>query len=714
MVIVLAAPPAEGVNWVLLTIALGILGAGGLSLLLFFQNQKRRKLVDSLRERKSVPAPPSQTRRDISGEHKLDMADLRRAYDAAMRDRDYMKAASLALRMKDASRQAEAYERAGDVERAVAAWVEAREVGRAATLLEGAGQHAKAARLYQQAGAPDEAIALYLKIGQVDKAIPLIRQQGDEIRARRMEGDLAKRQDNRVEAARHYIAAGAFLEAAEVLVTANEPLKAAEAYRRASRPLDAARLLLASGDQRQAAQLFEEGGALVEAARIWEVLGDAAARERCLARSGNSYEAGRAAFERGDLDAALRFFDAVPPLDDQYHDAGLFRGQILERQGRQQDAAEAYLVFLKTRSVNPKTVMLFTRVARLLEAVGQGKQALRILGRIITAGLGSSDITGWAERLERTGDDSIATESLDEEAAAPPKRALPETPPAQKSPPAKSPFPGRMEIDDAALSVLERRYKLGDRMGQGGNGVVYLATDKALGREVVVKFLHQALLPTDVARKYFTREAKVAASLSHQNIVTIYDIGTEGETLYYCMEWVKGKTLADLVIEAGGRLGHEAIVPIISQFCDALEYAHDRQVIHRDIKPGNVMVTTEGKVKLLDFGLAKALDENPDKSVFLCGTPYYMSPEQITRGFLDHRTDIYSLGCMLYVMYTGDVPFPDGNVFHQHQTAAAPDPVTRVPGLKPGVSAALMKCIAKDRNERFQRATEVARALSAA
>ena len=267
--------------------------------------------------------------------------------------------------------------------------------------------------------------------------------------------------------------------------------------------------------------------------------------------------------------------------------------------------------------------------------------------------------------------------------------------------------------DPPAIAVLERRYKFLGKLGQGGNGVVYRAVDRALGRNVVVKFLHQALLPTDVARKYFEREAKTAAGLSHQNIVTIYDVGEEGETLYFSMELVEGRTLADVIVDNGGRLTHEQVLPVIQQLCSALEYAHGRQVIHRDIKPGNIMVTESGLVKLLDFGLAKALDENPDKSVFLCGTPFYMSPEQIRRDFLDHRSDIYSVGCLLYVMYTGDVPFPDGNVFFHQQNTAAPDPNTLAPNLPKGVAQVLMKCVAKDRSERFQRAVDIAAALSA-
>ena len=715
---VLAATASPGgVNWILLGVALAIFAGGGFSLLIYYRNLKRRQAIETLRARRVAPSP-----QETSQQIPLDAVDPRRGYDKAVSEGDWSRAALYAQRMKDTRRYAEAVEKSGDLDRAISAWVELEQFDRAAQLHEKAGAPLKAAKLYAQAGLEQRAIQCFIAGGQPEKAVPMLREVGDERGALVLEAQIQTTKGDHVTAARHLIAAGDYEAAARSLLAAGDIPKAVEALRRAGKAVDAARILRDRGDPLSAAQLFEEAGAWQDAAGCYGALNDSVNRERCIARGGDGYAAGRAAFERGDLESAQTFFESIPPLDDRFVDAGLFRGQIYERKGMLMESADAYALFLKRRSPDEKNKFLFLKLAQILEGIGRTKEALRILGRVITAGFASQDVTAWAARLERGNDSAIETQAHEEPSGLKDLDRLqlgregsqPAIPLREEKPPAgPRGRGGPSDGEPPAIAELDRRYKFGERMGQGGNGVVYLATDRALGRDVVVKFLHQALLPTEVARKYFLREAKTAASLSHPNIVTIFDIGEEGESLYYSMEWVRGKTLADVIIDAGGKLTHAECVPLITQFCEALEYAHDHQVIHRDIKPGNVMVTHDGRVKLLDFGLAKALDENPDKSVFLCGTPFYMSPEQIQRGFLDHRTDIYSLGCMLYVMYTGDVPFPEGNVFYHQQHTPAPDPQKIVPELPQGVSAVLMKCVAKDRDQRFQRATEVARALAA-
>jgi len=437
---------------------------------------------------------------------------------------------------------------------------------------------------------------------------------------------------------------------------------------------------------------------------------------------------GRAAIERKDFDSAFKLLSELEPSAQNYREAQLFRGYILERRGDLDSAASAYNAFLEGRSPSDKNRALFIRVAHLKEGCGQLQTALKLLGKLIAAGFGTPDVTAHAARLEQSIGKAPPTEGYAVPPAEP-KRPAGRSFGRHNDAPKEGSSPGEPRkvsslasilnaptaaavVDPPAVQVLERRYRFMGRLGQGGNGVVYRATDRALGRNVVVKFLHQALLPTEIARKYFEREAKTAASLTHPNIVTIFDVGEEGETLYFSMELVEGRTLADVIVDAGGKLTHDRVVPIATQLCAALEYAHSKNVIHRDIKPGNVMLTETGTLKLLDFGLAKALDENPDNSVFLCGTPFYMSPEQIKRDFLDHRTDIYSLGCLLYVLYTGDVPFPDGNVFFHQQNTPPPDPDVLVSGLPRGVAQVLLKCVAKDRNDRYQRAGEVGEALA--
>ena len=702
----LLAADAGGVNWTLIWIAGGFLVIGSAVLAAIYG--RRRSMDRNARASVGPAAARGATVRHPSDDPDT---DLRGAYDAAFVSGDFEEAARIAKKLRDEERYAEALERGGESDRAVTVWVDLGHFHRAAELLMRFNKPARAAKMYLQAGDLPKAIQAYVAADDLDKAAEVYRQQGDEQNAHLLDAQHLSKRGEHLAAARHYVAAGMMLEAAGQLLEAGDIPKAVEAFRRAGRSDEAAVLLERHGEMAPAARLHEESENWLEAARCYAAAGDEEGRVRCLARGGRGYQAGRLAFERGELQDALEFFESIPRVSDDYVNACLFRGQIYERNGRLVEAADAYGAFLAARAPDAKNKLLFLRVAQLQEGAGRTKAALNSLGRLLTAGLATPDVTAWAKRLEG----QAAHQERTIMQAPEPERRTPLDQPTQAR--RASTLPPQLQEDEdtppPAIAILERRYRFADKLGQGGNGVVYKAVDRALGRSVVVKFLHQALLPTEVARKYFLREAKTAARLHHPNIVTIFDIGEEEETLYYSMELVEGRTLADIILDAGGRLSHSELLPIVTQLCAALEYAHEHQVIHRDIKPGNVMVTDEEVVKLLDFGLAKALDENPDKSVFLCGTPFYMSPEQIQRDFLDHRTDIYSLGCLLYVCYTGDVPFPEGNIFYHHQHSPPPAPEVLAPDLPPGVADVLRRAVAKDREERYQTAGELARALQA-
>ena len=681
-----------------------------MGLVLVLRSRSRQENSSQLR-RESL----TQTRARSNPES-LGNGGLRQKYDQAMYSKDYLRAARLGHQLQDNRLYAEAIEHTDDLERAVHAWVECKEFERAAILIEKSGQFVKAAKMYLQAGRRQKAVKCFEKGGDWQRAADVCRDIGDRKKANTLEARALVEQGEHLEAAKRYIQNENMVAAAEQLLKGGDIMKAVEALRRGGQALKAAELLTEHGRDIDAGLLYEEASAWVEAADCYEKLGQHADRERCLLKAGKGYEAGRMAFERGDLERALSFFESIPPVDERYFDAGLFRGQIYERIGKLQEAADAYNSFLQERMADENNRVLFMRVAQILEGIGRPRAALSALGRLLTGGFGTPDITAWASRLEDASYDDDTTRAMGGDAAAELNRETATASAKDQGGGREMPSVVMPHMQDSregrAVAALSSRYRFGECMGQGGNGIVYRATDLALDRDVVVKFLHQGLLPTDVARQYFMREARTAGKLNHTNIVTIFDIGEEADMLFYSMELVDGQTLADLIIDSGGHLTHAQALPIAASLCDALQYAHDQQVIHRDIKPGNVMVNTKEQVKLLDFGLAKALDENPDKSVFLCGTPFYMSPEQIRREFLDHRTDIYSLGCLLYVMYTGDVPFPDGNVFQHHQQTAPPDPRIRVPDIPASVAKVLMKAIAKDRNQRFQQAGNVASALA--
>ena len=200
-------------------------------------------------------------------------------------------------------------------------------------------------------------------------------------------------------------------------------------------------------------------------------------------------------------------------------------------------------------------------------------------------------------------------------------------------------------------------YKIIEKLGEGGMGEVYLADDLKLQRKVAIKFLPQHLTDNQENIERFEREARAAAALNHPNIVTVYDIIESENQFCIIMEYVEGKTLRD-ILDTNSQFPIPNSYDIISQLCDGLACAHDSGIVHRDIKPENILIDDKGKVKILDFGLAKLKGASKlTKETSTLGTIYYMSPEQLQGHEIDQRADIWSLGVLIYELLSGEVPF---------------------------------------------------------
>lgn len=258
--------------------------------------------------------------------------------------------------------------------------------------------------------------------------------------------------------------------------------------------------------------------------------------------------------------------------------------------------------------------------------------------------------------------------------------------------------------------MLGGRYRVEARIGSGGMGEVYRGVDTVLDRTVAIKIL-LAQFARDVSFvERFRREAQAAARLNHPNIVGIYDSGADGETQFIVMEFIEGRTLADFM-SAGGRFTPTHAVEVAEKICDALAYAHVAGVIHRDIKPANVMVTRKGEVKVMDFGIARIVagpQTAPQTSAVL-GTAAYISPEQAQGLGVDGRSDIYSLGAVLYEMLTGRPPFTGESpvaVAYKHVNESPMPPSLANPEVSPRLDAVLMRALAKNPANRYQTAEE--------
>ena len=263
---------------------------------------------------------------------------------------------------------------------------------------------------------------------------------------------------------------------------------------------------------------------------------------------------------------------------------------------------------------------------------------------------------------------------------------------------------------------LSQRYRLEGRIGQGGMAVVYSGVDTVLRRRVAVKVLREQLAAdADFVQRFYT-EAQHAAKLSHPNIVNIYDVGREGESYFIVMELVDGTTLGEM-IEKDGTLPEPVAIDFAAQICSGLAYAHRQGLLHRDVKPANILVTKDDVVKLSDFGIARAVTTQTITITapgMVMGSVYYISPEQAQGLDLHETSDLYSLGVVLYQMLTGKLPYTGESpvtVALKHVSNPVPSIDAEDATISPALAAIVRKLMQKDPHDRFQSAVEVAKAL---
>jgi serine/threonine protein kinase len=262
-------------------------------------------------------------------------------------------------------------------------------------------------------------------------------------------------------------------------------------------------------------------------------------------------------------------------------------------------------------------------------------------------------------------------------------------------------------------------YRLTAKIGEGGMGVVYRARDEELNRDVAVKVLAASVLD-QVGRDHSLREAQIASALSHPNICTIYQLGRVGDGFYFVMELVEGQPLGEMA--RATKLSTQAVMRYAVQIADALAHAHDRQIVHRDLKGANVIVTHDGRVKVLDFGLARRLDKNTVDAVTrslaslerdrsIVGTLPYMAPEVLAGEVGGYQSDIWALGVLLYEAATGELPFGGSTPYALSAAILHEIPRPLPPSVPPGLAAVILRCLTKDLKDRFQRAGEIRSAL---
>jgi len=534
----------------------------------------------------------------------------------------------------------------------------------------------KAAEIAMEVKNYQTAAELFLKANNPLKAAEAYEKMGDTKRASQLRGEAYISAGEQTQAAEEFERAGDYLNAAEIYRSNDNFYKAGQMYLLGGDFYQAAEMFLKAKQPRSAAIAYERAREFQRAAEIYKRLGDYLKQAELLEKTGNFYEAGLIYYENNQTERAIAVLQKVEKDSKNYRKACALLGDIFKEKKLLTQAIYKYRDAIAGEGVNKTTLHPYYNLARVLEEHGNLESAMEIYERILSEDYTFSDV---AKRIE------------------------------ELRPKVKAASKAQQKVKK------QKRFELIEEIGRGGMGIVYKAKDLLLNRIVAYKILPGNLKENPEAVQNFLREARAAAALNHKNIVTIYDIEEEGGEYVIVMEFVEGITLKKKIMEIK-RFALSDAIKIITEICDALDYAHKNKIIHRDIKPNNIMLTKENSVKILDFGLAKILEDVMSLQTRSMGTPFYVSPEQIIGDPkvmpVDHRADIYSLGVTMFEMITGTLPFTKGDISYHHIHTPPPSPssVMEKP-LPPQIDRIILKCLAKEPDRRYSSAREIAQEL---
>ncbi|MCH2188045.1 protein kinase [Myxococcota bacterium] len=550
----------------------------------------------------------------------------------------------------------------------------------------------EAAQCWQEAGElaqdvqrPAEAAEFFSRAGRLDEAAQALRRTGDEASAARLLGDHHREAGRLADAAECLREAGDLGEAGDLYRQLEEFDRAGACYAEQGDWPSAAEMYRAAEDRPRAAECYERAGCLTEAAECWALEGQLLKEAELLLAAGEFLRAGEGYHRQGCDEEAISALQKVGPDDPGQAKAAALLADIFRTRGQLSLAIRQLEKMVGEGEVDRSRLPAFDALAHLYEEDGQAARALEIYEKILAVDYGYQDVQGRLARLKALIAENPGVSAGMVEAVAAAK--------------------GEASLGEA-FSREGGRYQILGELGRGGMGIVYKAQDTALDRVVAFKVLPDTVKENPQAVTNFMREARAAAKLNHPSIVTVYDTGEQDGHYYIAMEYVDGTTIKE-ILRRRGQISAAGILHVTVQICEALAYAHEKKLAHRDIKPANMMWTRDKKAKIMDFGLAKVVEEVRNHTTVVAGTPYYMSPEQTLGKNVDLRTDIYSLGVTMFEMATGAVPFQEGNIPYHHVHTPAPDVRARRPDLPLVLVRMIQRCLAKNPADRYQSAREI-------
>ncbi len=553
--------------------------------------------------------------------------------------------------------------------KAVELYTQLNELEKAYNLLIKYGKFEKAAEVAIKMNRISDAAQNFERAQQPLKAAEMHEQLGQPKIACLLRGENAFAKGNTLEAAEWFLKGEDYTRAAELFEWNKKYTKAAHCYFMNQNFLGAAENYLKDNNEEEAAKMFEMG-------REWKMAANISLKYGKFQKAGELYENAQEYFKAGssfikvdDDRRALANFQLVPVDSPDFNSAITHMANIFLKNRKPQLVIEKIEKLLGENPIDKSNIEWFYVLGQAYENAGNFRKAFEIYQMILTEDYSFRDVHQKIKDVENLIQKYKEMELISEDSI--------------------------------------ERYRIVEKIGEGGMGVVFKAEDTVLKRIVALKILNKTLVADKRNLERFFSEARSTASLTQANIVTVYDVGQIKDDYFISMEYIEGENFMNLIRRQKVFSPSQVIFIAIKLF-KALDYSHRKGIIHRDIKPHNIMITKQKEIKIMDFGLAVILgDQKKGESGVITGTPYYMSPEQIQGIPVDHRTDIYSSGATLFHLTTGHVPFKGENIFYQHLF----DPVPPIKKFRNDVPEKLCyiieKCMEKKREQRFQSAMEV-------
>ena len=594
----------------------------------------------------------------------------------------------------------------------------------AADLYESHQMYNRAGEAFEKAGMATAAAEVYNKVGAFDSSFKVLSESGQQDLAEIEKAKLFVQQGDFTQAAIIFEQAGKLSQAAKAYEDAGLPIKAAKCHLKAGDPSVAAELFIAGGQEEGALLCYQEMGDFQKAAQLAAHLGYRDKQAYYLEKGGQYVAAARSFLMIGDINKAVASLKrATFENAERVAECQQILGILLE-QDRQREALACAYGMLDGKSPTPMMAPLFFMLARIHERMSQSGKAASMAIKAAKLAGDNRQFIMYAKKMAKAIGVNFSPKLLDGQAAprpkppaanqAPPVRQVKKAAPAQRARGANTqvvrvPKPRgpnlqahqKLEttrtLDDFSVYDITHdgpltRYQILREIGRGGMGRVYKAVDRKLKRKVALKMLHPELNKEPKVLLFFRREARAVAALNHPNIVNLYDAGMQKGCFYMIMEYVHGLTLDKLQVKHP-QIVQRGFIWIWLEVCKGLRFAHEEGLLHRDIKPTNIMVTKNRNVKILDFGLAKQIkDSSMTRQGW--GTPAFMAPELFYGERSTISSDIYALGATFYLLAAGRVPYfgeDPAKKFVGDGLPVAPHKLE--PSVSPKISELILKCL---------------------